>query len=136
MSNQSSQKVVDFIAGLSPLYIREMNGEEWCARCLQDGTVIRAVTESEGGVEDCDVEILWQGEASRATTTRGAVVASIAIARWAELRSIVEHPKHIASREAQDLLRHFTVKTGEEGVFDIQGGNISLVQLLWAKLVS
>ena len=135
MANQSSQKIVDFIGELSPLYIHEHHEEGSRARCLQDGTIIRAVDEGECSVENCDVEILWQGDAARTTIARGAVVASIAIARWAELRAIVEHPEHLASREAQDLLRHFTVKTGEEGVFDSQEGNVSLVQLLWAKLI-
>lgn len=118
MSKRLSQSIVDFIGGLYPLYIHDEQGSVSCARCLQDGTLILPVEEDDDN-ENGDVEIHWQGDPARKTITRGAYVASVAVARYSELRAVAESTKHVAYPEMSHLAQHFTVKTGELLIFDM-----------------
>lgn len=129
MSKRLSLAIVDFIGGLYPLYMQDGDGPTTCARCLQDGTLILPVEEDDDN-ENGDVEIHWQGDPTRKTITRGAYIASIAVARYSELRAIAESSKHLAYPEMTHLAHHFTVKTGETLVFDMPDEDAELFGLI------
>lgn len=118
MSKRLSQAIVDFIGGLYPLYMHDWDGPTTCARCLQDGTLILPVEEDDDN-ENGDVKIYWQGDPGRKTITRGTYIASIAIARYAELHAVGESAKHLAHPMMSHMAQHFTVKTGETLSFDV-----------------
>lgn len=122
MSKRLSQAIVDFIGGLYPLYMHDWDGPTTCARCLQDGTLILPVEEDDDN-ENGDVEIRWQGDAGRKTITRGTYIASLAIARYAELHAVAESTKHLGHPMMSHMAQHFTVKTGETLSFDVPDGD-------------
>lgn len=129
MRDGLSQSIVDFIAGLLPLYTHDYVGDIRCARSLQDGTLLIPMT-GEAGREDGWVTVLWQGATSRKSEVQGAFLASLAIARYVELRSIVEHPRSIASKEMEHMAQHFTFKTGESVTFESPDSDADLFQLV------
>jgi hypothetical protein len=56
-----SAAIVDFIANLLPLYDGGRHGDLWCARSMQDGTLVLPVDESEWDEEQGTVLVRWQG---------------------------------------------------------------------------
>ena len=109
MDKTLSQRIVSFIAGLLPIYTFEHVGDLYCARSLVDGTLILPVEEDEDN-ENGFVLVHWQGDEARATQVQGVFLASVAVARYAEIHSVP-----IAARtknEYAHMAQHFRFKTG------------------------
>lgn len=130
MNKTPSECVVGFIANLLPLYDGEHLEGVWCARSLSDGTLIKPVPEEEG-LEDVWVDVLWQGDESRTTRILGVLIASNAIARYAEVRTAFSHPKSLVRAEAQRMAEHFTFKTGCSVMFHTPDADEEL--LYWLR---
>ena len=62
-----SAAIVQFIANLLPLYQGERHGKRWCARSLQDGTLILPFNADEDPNDEGWVRLHWQGRRKRAT---------------------------------------------------------------------
>lgn len=106
-----SARVVGFLANLMPLYTHEDRDGVWCARCLQDGSLILPVDESGWVEERGTVRVLWQGDPQRVTDVDGSDVATLALVRYVELHHLGQSGKHVAA-VLEDLARHFHFKTG------------------------
>lgn len=113
LMTSKSTSIVRFIANLSPLYQGEHVEDAWCARSLTDGTLILPIDELAQGAEREDgwVLVRWQGDSTRQTEVLGSQIATVALARYIELRGQGQPEKLIAS-ELKRLSFHFTVKTG------------------------
>lgn len=103
-----SHRIVAFIGGLLPLYTHEHVGERYGARSLVDGTLILPLDEPEED-EDGRVEVYWQGDSTRRSEIAGAFLASVAVAKYAELHAIPE-ASATKARYAH-MSQHFTFKT-------------------------
>jgi IS4 transposase len=55
-------------------------------------------------------------------------IASVAIARYAELHAVAESSKHLAHPMMSHMAQHFTVKTGETLSFDLLDEDAELFQ--------
>lgn len=111
-----SQRIVNFIGGLLPLYIEDDVDGIWCARSLNDGTLICPVEE----MEDCEdgfVTVYWQGDPERQTLVQGAFMATLAVAKYVELHHMAEKAKG-TRQEMERLAHHFTIKTGASLTFE------------------
>jgi hypothetical protein len=106
-----SQRIVDFIGGLLPLYIEDEVDGVWCARSLSDGTLICPVEEMEA-CEDGFVTVHWQGDQARQTLVQGTIhgQSGRGQVRGASL-PCGKTPK-APREEIEHLANHFTVKTG------------------------
>lgn len=117
-----SQAIVQFIDHLHPLYMHETVNGVMCARSLADGTLIFPVEEDED-VDSGFVMVHWQGDPSRQSLLHGVYLASLAVARYVELRHVAEGDK-ATRREMEHISNHFTVKTGESLVFEGPDSNL------------
>jgi hypothetical protein len=106
-----SAAVVAFLANLLPLYTHEDHDGIWCARSLQDGTLIWPVDESDWDEERGTVRVHWQGDAQRETLCDGDHVATIALERYVRLHGAGASEEAIAA-ELWFMARHFRIKTG------------------------
>lgn len=122
-----SHRIVGFISSLLPLYIHDQVDGVWGARSLVDGTLILPMTEDEE-YEDGFVTVHWQGDPNRKTVVQGVFIASYAIAKYVELRSIAETNKDTKD-EMGHMIHHFEIKTGESLVFQVEE-NSELFSLL------
>jgi hypothetical protein len=111
MSGKSAA-IVGFIANLLPLYLGERHGEHWCARSLQDGTLILPIgSGDEDGDDEGWVNIYWQGDQLRRTEVLGQWIATIAVERYVRLHGVGASEEAIAA-ELWFMARHFHFKTG------------------------
>lgn len=62
---KSSQRYVNFIGSLIPLYQQEFVNEKWCARSLRDGTVLLPQEQLDDGLDDRWITVWWQGDRHR-----------------------------------------------------------------------
>ena len=106
-----SHRIVNFISGLIPLYIHDEVDGVWCARSLDDGTLIMPMDGTEDQEEEF-VTVHWQGDSSRVSIVQGVFLASYAVAKYVELHNMAENAKGTKD-EMRRLAHHFTVKTGE-----------------------
>lgn len=125
MRDSLKHRIVDFISKLTPLYTFEHVGRVVCARSLVDGTLIlpNGNIESDEPEENLDelddydlnendfVTVYWQGDKSRKSVVHGLYMASIAVARYAEIHAIPQIKE--TKFEYSHMANHFTVKTGE-----------------------
>jgi hypothetical protein len=111
-----SQRIVNFIGALLPLYIEDDVDGIWCARSLNDGTLICPVEEMEE-CEDGFVTVHWQGDPARQTLVQGEFMASLAVAKYVKLRHLAENAKG-TRKEIEHLANHFTIKTGASLTFE------------------
>ena len=109
--SQLSQSIVDFIAGLQPLYTCQHADGRECALSLLDGSLILPVDESHSAEPEGWVAVYWQGDSRRHSEVPGAQLASVAIWRHVDL--------HGAGRDAderfalrQQLAARFAQETG------------------------
>ena len=109
--DSKSAAVVGFLANLKPLYTHEDRDGVWCARSLQDGTLILPVDESEWDEESGIVRAWWQGDPARETLADGDQIATLALERYVRLHGVGASEKAIAS-ELWFMARHFQFKTG------------------------
>lgn len=106
-----SAAIVGFIANLLPLYDGEKNGDVWCARSMQDGTLILPVDESEWDEERGTVLVRWQGDVSREQHAEGSYIATLALVRYVEVHHVGQSSKYLAA-ELEQMALHFHFKTG------------------------
>jgi len=123
-----SNKIVQFISGLIPIYTHEEIGGIWCARSLVDGTLICPAEKSEAN-ENGLVKVYWQGDTARQSVLIGSFVASCAVAKYIEIHGIGRDAQD-TSDELRHLAHHFTLKTGEELVFEMDEEDSRLLQVL------
>lgn len=111
--SQKSAAIVSFIANLLPLYVGERHGEFWCARSLQDGTLIVPFDDGPDGDADDEgwVCVHWQGDQLRRAEVLGDWVATLAIERYVRLHAVGASEDDIAA-EMWFMARHFEFKTG------------------------
>lgn len=116
MSDNPSQRIVDFIGHLLPLYVQESVNGVWCARSLSDGTLILPIDEPEE-TADGFVAVHWQGDPTRRTEVQGVFIASVAVARYVELHHTATTSKAMRD-EMEHISHHFTIKTGQSLTFE------------------
>lgn len=83
-----SQRIVDYIAELTPLYTFQFADGRDCALSLVDGTLLMPVDEAGSKPEEGWVAVLWQGHAQRRSEVPGPLLAYQAALRCAELHGI------------------------------------------------
>ena len=103
--------MVGFLANLMPLYTPEESDGIWCARSLQDGTLILPVDESEWDEERGTVRVHWQGDPARESLVDGDQIATLALERYVRLHGTGASEEAIAA-ELWFMARHFHHKTG------------------------
>lgn len=96
-----SQPIVGFIANLLPVYTHQRYQELNAACCLEDGTLILPVDESDNDFEEGWVRVLWQGDTNRVLEIDGASMATVAVVRHARL-----HSAGCSQQELQGHLDH------------------------------
>jgi hypothetical protein len=106
-----SQSIVDFIAGLQPLYTCQHADGHECALSLQDGTLILPVDESHAEQEEGWVAVFWQGDSRRHSEVMGPQLARVAVWRHVELHSVDRTPAERATLHRQ-LATQFHACTG------------------------
>jgi hypothetical protein len=95
--NGLSQRIVDYIAELMPLYTFQFADGRDCALSLMDGTLLMPVDETGTGREEGWVAVLWQGDAQRRSEVPGPLLAYQAALRCAELHGIGRLPAEIGA---------------------------------------
>lgn len=108
---RTSQRYVNFIANLMPLYQHEQVSEQWCARSLRDGSLLVPQQEIDEGLDDHWVTVWWQGDRGRTSEVDGTQLASIALVDYVQFHSAGKPPEHLTGLLEQ-LNQHFTFKTG------------------------
>ena len=106
-----SAAIVSFLAALMPLYTHEDRDGVWCARSLQDGTLVLPVDETGWDEERGTVRVHWQGDDHRASEVEGTEIATLAIERYVRLHGTGASEEAVAA-ELWFMARHFRVKTG------------------------
>ena len=108
---QSSQRYVDFISNLMPLYQHEQVDEQWCARSLRDGTLLLPQLEIDDSLDDHWITVWWQGDRRRTSDVDGTQLASIALVDYVQFHSTGKPSQHLTNL-LEHLNQHFTFKTG------------------------
>lgn len=108
---QSSQRYVDFIGNLMPLYQQEQVHDQRCARSLRDGSLLIPRLEIEENQDDHWVTVWWQGDCKRSSEVDGTQLASIALVDYVQFHSAGK-PEEAISCLLEQLNQHFTFKTG------------------------
>lgn len=106
-----SAAVVRFLANLAPLYTQEQCDGVWCARSLQDGTLVLPVDESDWDEERGTVLVHWQGDPKRSGEIEGDHLVTLALERYVRLHGTGANEEAIAA-ELWYMARHFHIKTG------------------------
>ena len=83
-----SQRIIDYIAELTPLYTFQFADGHDCALSLTDGTLYMPVDESDHETEEGWVAVLWQGDAHKRSELPGPLLAYQAALRCVELHGI------------------------------------------------
>jgi len=118
-----SHAIVSFIANLLPLYDSAEAGGVWGARSLADGTLILPL-EGDGEEEDAFVTVHWQGDPQRSSVVQASFLASLAVARYVELRFMAESSKDTKS-EMERLAQHYKFKTGDSLCFEAPSSDLA-----------
>ena len=109
--SDKSESIVSFIGNLMPLYDSERCQGVWCARSMQDGTLILPVDESEWDEERGTIRVRWQGDPQREQEVEGLWIATLALERYVRLHGAGASEEAIAA-ELWYMARHFHLKTG------------------------
>lgn len=83
-----SQRIVDYIAELAPLYTFQFADGHDCALSLADGTLYMPVDESGHEQEEGWVAVFWQGNALKRSEVPGPLLAYQAALRCAQLHGV------------------------------------------------
>lgn len=107
-----SQKAVDFIANLIPLYMHEKYEDKDCARSLVDGTLVLPLLSEDEDYDDSSmfVEVYWQGDKNRKSIVFGELFATPILERYVRLHGVGATEEQIAD-ELRFMSEHFTFKT-------------------------
>lgn len=114
--NGKSAAVVSFLSNLAPLYSHEDRDGVWCARNLQDGSLILPVDETDWDEERGMVLVHWQGDPSRYSEVSGENLMALALERYVRLHGAGAGEEAIAA-ELWFMARHFNFKTGCHAYF-------------------
>ena len=106
-----SAAVVRFLANLVPLFTQEQRDGVWCARSLQDGTLVLPVDESDWDEERGTLLVYWQGDPQRSSEIDGDHLAALALEKYVRLHGTGANEEAIAA-ELWYMARHFHIKTG------------------------
>lgn len=107
-----SQKVVNFIANLIPLYIHENYEGKNCARSLTDGTLVLPVlSEEDDEYTSVYIEVYWQGDRNRTSIVFGELFVTPVLESYVRLHGVGATEEQIAD-ELRFMSEHFTFKTG------------------------
>lgn len=109
--DSKSGSVVRFLANLLPLYTHEDRDGVWCARSLQDGTLVWPVDESDWDEERGTVRVQWQGDTKRETFVDADYLVAVTLERYVRLHGVGQSEEAIAA-ELWFMARHFHFKTG------------------------
>lgn len=111
-SDNRSQRVVDFLANLAPLFGPEWQGESRYARSLSDGSLY-AATPQDSGLDQIPVwiRVHWNGDPTRSSEVDGEDVATIALERYVRLHATGYGEETVAA-ELWHMAKHFNFKTG------------------------
>ncbi len=131
MREVTSHRIVNFIGGLLPLYVREEVDGVWCARSLTDGNLLIPLAAEEGN-DDEWVTVHWQGDPNRSSVVHGTFLATAALARYIEVHSISSRKE--TKDEYAILADHFTRKTNASLVLEIPDPEVALANMI-AKAV-
>lgn len=118
-----SRAIVSFIANLLPLYDGDEVNGAWGARSLIDGTLILPL-EGDGDDGDAFVTVLWQGDPQRSSVVLASFMASLAVARYVELRFMAESSKD-TKNEMERLAQHYKFKTGDSLCFEAPSSGVA-----------
>ncbi|WP_448670192.1 hypothetical protein [Pseudoxanthomonas mexicana] len=110
MSNKSAA-IVRFIANLMPLYQGERHDGHWCARSVQDGTLILPLGPEDDPDDAGWIRLHWQGDPMRQTEMQGDQIAALALERYVRLHGTGASEDAIAA-ELWFMAKHFHHKTG------------------------
>ncbi len=108
--SQASERCVNFIGSLMPLYQHEQVDRLSGARSLRDGTLILPCN-IDDNLDDPWITVWWQGDCNRASEVDGTHLASIALVDYVQFHSAGKAPQHVAEM-LEHLSQHFTFKTG------------------------
>lgn len=109
--SEKSEAIVSFIGNLLPLYDSTQCEGIWCARSMQDGTLILPVDESEWDEARGIVRVRWHGDPQREQQVEGPWIATLALSRYVRLHGAGASEDAIAA-ELWHMARHFHFKTG------------------------
>lgn len=108
---QSSQRYIDFIGNLTPLFQHEQVEQLWCARSLRDGTLLLPQLDIDESLDDDWISVWWQGDRHRISNVDGTQLASIALVDYVQYHSTGKPTQHSADL-LEHLSQHFVFKTG------------------------
>ena len=109
--SDKSESVVSFIGNLLPLYDSMQYEGIWCARSMQDGTLILPVDESEWDEARGTVRVRWQGDPQREQQVEGPWIATLALERYVRLHA-AGYDEETIGAELWFMANHFHHKTG------------------------
>ena len=109
--DQSSQRYVDFIGSLMPLYQQEQVNQLWCTRSLRDGTLLLPQLDIDESLDNHWITVWWQGDSQRTSDIDGTQLASIALVDYVQFHSVGKPSQHLTDL-LEHLSQHFTFKTG------------------------
>ncbi|NKF24650.1 hypothetical protein [Solimonas marina] len=109
--SEQSVAIVGFIAKLMPLYDGEDHEGVWCARSLEDGTLLLPELAEDDEPDSDFIRVRWQGVPEREQVVSGSDIATLAVVRYVQFHGIGRPADHIA-KELAHLSQHFTFKTG------------------------
>lgn len=108
---QSSQRYVDFIGNLMPLYQQEQVNDQRCARSLRDGTLLLPQRQVDDSLDNHWITAWWQGDKQRTSIVDGAQLVSIALVDYVQFHCTGKPPQDLTAL-LDHLSQHFTIKTG------------------------
>ncbi len=109
--SDKSESIVSFIGNLLPLYDSTQCEGIWCARSMQDGTLILPVDESEWDAARGSVRVRWQGDPQREQQVEGPWIATLALERYVRLHG-AGYDEETIGAELWFMANHFHHKTG------------------------
>jgi len=116
MTDNLSQRIIDFMGGLSPVYDRYYDDNKRGAISLEHGHIYLTPDEDEACEEGC-IKVCWNSSLSNYSHIHGIRLVELAIARYAQLRSIPQIKE--SSYDFKEMASHFEVKTGSNIEMDM-----------------
>lgn len=117
MTENLSQRIVDFLGGLSPVYTRYSYENKRAAISLEHGHIYTSPDESEA-CEDGYICVYWGSDKLNYSHIHGVRLVELAIARYSWVHAIPRTKE--SGFDFQDMANHFEVKTGSSIEIDIQ----------------
>lgn len=100
-----SQRIINYIAELMPLYTFQFADGHDCALSLADGTLYMPVDETGHEKEEGWVVVLWQGNAHQRSELPGPLLAYQAALRCAALQGVGKSLEEVSAHREFLLMR-------------------------------